>query len=71
MSNPQPLIVNNVRSEHSRRSLMYSGVKCWNAVPIEIRQSPTYICFKLKLKKYLLNMQLISTKSVDYLSYHR
>ena len=50
MVNNQSLVVNNARSEHSRRSLMYRGVKYWNTVPLDIRLSLSYSEFKLKLK---------------------
>ena len=55
MSRDRHLIVSNVNSDHSRRSIMHSGVKFWNSLPRELRDAQTYDSFKWKLKKFLIN----------------
>ena len=40
-------------SEHSKRSITYSGVKLWNVIPRDIRQAVSYCSFKYRLKRYL------------------
>ena len=45
MSRDRHLIVSNVYSDHSRRSIMHSGVKFWNSLPRELRDAQTYDSF--------------------------
>ena len=37
------------------KSIRYHGAKLWNTLPLELRNAPTKIMFKTKLKIYLLN----------------
>ena len=41
--------------EFSKKSFLYSGAKLWNDIPLDIRNSPTVLTFKKKLKDYLLH----------------
>ena len=41
--------------EFSKRNFHYSAAKLWNEIPLEIRNSPTILAFKGKLKAYLLH----------------
>ena len=41
--------------EFPKRSFHYSAAKLWNEIPLEIRNSPTILAFKRKLKAYLLH----------------
>ena len=39
---------------------MYGGVKAWNNIALDIRQSASYNAFKIKFKKHLLqNVNLV------------
>ena len=37
----------------SQNSVVYSGVKLWNAIPIDLRSSTSLACFKQKYKDHL------------------
>ena len=41
--------------QYGLKSIRYHGAKLWNTLPLEIRNSPTKIMFKTKLKIHLLN----------------
>lgn len=41
----------------SRTTIMFIGTKCWNNIPIGIRECPTLLNFKHKYKKYLLSCE--------------
>ena len=41
--------------EFSKKSFLYSDAKLWNDIPLDIRNSPTVLTFKKKLKDYLLH----------------
>ena len=49
------LVIRNVLTDHSRQSLMYGGVKAWNAIPLDVRRASSYNSFKYKLKLHLLD----------------
>ena len=40
--------------EFSKKGFLYPGAKVWNDVPLDVRNSPTILTFKKKLKDYLL-----------------
>ena len=41
-------------TQYGLRSIHYLGVRIWNSLPIEIRESPSLSIFKKKLKDFLL-----------------
>ena len=41
--------------QYGLKSIRYQGAKLWNTLPLELRNAPTKIMFKTKLKIYLLN----------------
>ena len=41
--------------QYGLKSIRYHGVKLWNTLPLELRNAPTKIMFKTKLKIYSLN----------------
>ena len=41
--------------QYGLKSIRYHGAKLWNTLPLELRNAPTKIMFKTKLKIYLLN----------------
>ena len=41
--------------QYGLKSLRYLGAKLWNTLPAELRNAPSKISFKAKLKTYLLN----------------
>ena len=41
--------------QYGLKSIRYHGAKLWNTLPLELRNAPTKIIFKTKLKIYLLN----------------
>ena len=41
--------------QYGLKSLRYLGAKLWNALPVELRNSPSKLSFKRNLKIYLLN----------------
>ena len=43
--------------QHGLKSIKYLGCKLWNDLPLVIRNSPTKVSFKSKLKNHLLNHQ--------------
>ena len=40
--------------QYGLKSIRYLGAKLWNALPVELRNAPSKISFKAKLKIYLL-----------------
>ena len=40
--------------QYGLKSIRYLGAKLWNALPVELRNAPSKILFKRKLKIYLL-----------------
>ena len=53
--NCQDIDVPKRNLEFSKKSFLYSGNKLWNDIPLDIRNSPTVLTFKKKLKDYLLH----------------
>ena len=41
--------------QYGLKSIRYLGAKLWNMLPVELRNAPSKISFKAKLKVYLLN----------------
>ena len=41
--------------QYGPKSIRYLGAKLWNMLPVELRNAPSKISFKAKLKVYLLN----------------
>ena len=41
--------------QYGLKSIRYHGAKLWNTLPLELRNAPTKVMFKTKLKIYLLN----------------
>ena len=53
--NCQDLDIPKRSLEFSKKSFLYSGAKLWNDIPLDVRNSPTVLTFKNKLKDYLLH----------------
>ena len=53
------------RLDVSQNSISYSGVKTWNAIPIEIRSTTSPNSFKTKYKEYLNPSQNILDNNFD------
>ena len=49
----------NIVSAHSRQSVVWRGASLWNGLPEEIRQEQSYSTFKRKLKKLLIESDLM------------
>ena len=45
----------NPKTEHKRRFITFYGLKVWNSIPCEIRNSKSIYIFKKKLKIFLIN----------------
>ena len=41
--------------QYGQKTIRYHGAKLWNTLPLELRNAPTKIMFKTKLKIHLLN----------------
>ena len=55
MQNCRDIDIPKLNLEFSKKSFLYSGAKLWNDIPLDIRNSPTVLTFKKKLKDYLLH----------------
>ena len=53
--NCQDIDISKRNLAFSKKSFLYSGAKLWNDIPLDIRNSPTVLTFKKKLKDYLLH----------------
>ena len=40
-------------TQYGLRSVRYFGAKCWNDIPMDIKESPSAISFRRKLKAFL------------------
>ena len=49
--------LHRISSDLSRRFVIFAGGFYWNSLPSELILSPSLICFKKKLKQFLLNSQ--------------
>lgn len=58
---PHLLLVPRARLAKTRKSLTVFAVKIYNALPVDIKNSPSDAIFLKKIKKYLLNMAFYST----------
>jgi hypothetical protein len=45
------------KSEYFKRTFLYSGTNLWNSLPSNIKSLNNVICFKTKVKDYLLKFQ--------------
>ena len=48
------LIVPNPRTDMGSRSLAVRGTKCWNSLPMQVKESGNINIFKGRLKRYIL-----------------
>ena len=48
------LQVPHPKSEYLKRTFLYSGTNLWNSLPSNIKSLNSKICFKTKVKDYLL-----------------
>ena len=53
--NQLDLHITRLHLEFSKNDFLFSRVKTWNSIPLEIRSSPTITIFKRKLKEFLQN----------------
>ena len=53
--NCQDIDIPKQNLEFSKKSFLYSGAELWNGIPLDIRNSPTVLTSKKKLKDYLLH----------------
>lgn len=49
------LTLSRPSTEQYRRSLFYNGVKDWNNIPLELKQSLSLQTFKIKLKRQIMS----------------
>ena len=52
------LQVPHPKSEYFKRTFLYSGTNLWNSLPSNIKSLNNVICFKTKVKDYLLRFQI-------------
>ena len=46
------------KSEYFKRTFLYSGTNLWHSLPSNIKSLNNVICFKTKVKDYLLRFQI-------------
>ena len=46
------------KSEYFKRTFVYSGTNLWNSLPSNIKSLNNEICFKTKVKDYMLRFQI-------------
>ena len=46
------------KREYFKRTFLYSGTDIWNSLPSNIKSLNSEICFKTKVKDYLLRFQI-------------
>ena len=56
-SQGDPYIIRKNSLQYGLKSIRYHGAKLWNTLPLELRNAPTKIMFKTKLKIHLLTVE--------------
>jgi len=50
------------KSKYGISTFYYNSVLLWNKLPIELKNSSSYICFKTNLKKFMLQLQATNSE---------